>query len=465
MKKNTIVRIILCVGIFLFLILAGLIINNYEIIDHNFNETIFSFEDHKRIVVAFRNDDLSVESDLKHEESLISIFNKYNIKQTFGFIPKTKNTEKQLKLPEIQRAPIVQAIKRWEREDRIALALHGYTHLKGPKTAGEFGGLSFDEQKSRISKGRRIAQELFDLDVEIFIPPYNQADINTYKACVDSGISVFSGFWGEKVYSGLDLVNGNASLFKSDYYNSENSSLWSIPDAETLLTFSQNTKGTAFIIIFYHSRADFNSNKNYSKLDIFLNKLSRNPLVEISTINQIHDKYSKALVAYNMANTHIYSAIRTISYAKPYLMVARLMKLNIKKLDLIATNLDNALKEYWSGNYKIATIFASETIKESNRYIYIGRFIFLFFCTVGSFLVYKITKISKQNKYKRSIQILRYSIFALPFIFTIFIIFFSSLSTVRISQYIGLLLIYYFGAITALLLSKMQEKNFQNNLD
>ena len=136
-----------------------------------------------------------------------------------------------------------------------------------------------------------------------------------------------------------------------------------IPEAETLLNLSKKTTGTAFIIIFYHSRTDFNADDNYEKLNVFLKNLTRHPLVEISTILQINENYKKPLAAYNMANTHIYSAIRTISYAKPHLMAARLMKLNIKKLDLITTNFDSALKEYWSGNYKNATYFASESIK------------------------------------------------------------------------------------------------------
>ena len=142
-------------GIIINIFFTYIIILNFEIIDYGFDKSIFFSENEKKIVVAFRNDDLSVESDLKHEESVISIFEKNNIKQTFGFIPKTKNTEKQLKLPGIQRDYQLSMRSSVGREDRIELALHGYTHLKGPKTAGEFGGLPFDEQKIRISNGKK----------------------------------------------------------------------------------------------------------------------------------------------------------------------------------------------------------------------------------------------------------------------------------------------------------------------
>jgi peptidoglycan/xylan/chitin deacetylase (PgdA/CDA1 family) len=321
---------------YLFSILKFLIISTTIV--------FFFSEDPKRIVVAFRNDDLSSESDLDHEKAVISIFEEHNIKQTFGFIPKTNPTSGLSNLNEKKRTPIIIALKHWEKEGNIEIALHGYNHLKGLKTSGEFGGLSFEEQYKRIKEGKEIAKELFGVDLDIFIPPYNQADKNTYKACVDSGIKVISGFWGEGPLWGLNFVNGNASLFKTDYYNENKSKTDFILDAETLFNFSQNTKGTAFVIIFYHSRTDFNAVENYLKLDVFLKNLSHHPLVEISSINQIHKKYKKPLAKYNMANTHIYSSIRTMSYAKPHLKAARLMKLNIKKLDSINTNLDNALK-------------------------------------------------------------------------------------------------------------------------
>ena len=41
----------------------------------------------RKVVVAFRNDDLTVYSDPVQEDSILSLFWKYGVKQTFGFIP------------------------------------------------------------------------------------------------------------------------------------------------------------------------------------------------------------------------------------------------------------------------------------------------------------------------------------------------------------------------------------------
>jgi hypothetical protein len=41
----------------------------------------------KRIVIAFRNDDLSAKSDPEFERQILQIFNKYGIKPLYAVIP------------------------------------------------------------------------------------------------------------------------------------------------------------------------------------------------------------------------------------------------------------------------------------------------------------------------------------------------------------------------------------------
>ena len=50
-------------------------------------ERSFQGDDARKVVVVFRNDDLTVYSEPAHEDSVLSVFWKHGVKQTFGFIP------------------------------------------------------------------------------------------------------------------------------------------------------------------------------------------------------------------------------------------------------------------------------------------------------------------------------------------------------------------------------------------
>ncbi|BBO82753.1 hypothetical protein DSCO28_33190 [Desulfosarcina ovata subsp. sediminis] len=446
---------LLWAGFLLCLVLAGIIIFGYKIQGHHFDEEVFNFTEKKRIVVAFRNDDLSVESDLVHEAAVLALFKKYGIKQTFGFIPKTAHTEEQLSIPHEKRVPIVHALKGWEKKGYIDLALHGYTHMKGPKTGGEFGGLSFEEQNRRIGDGIRIVNQLFNINVDTFIPPFNQADNNTYSACIDSDIHWFSGFWGEGDAGGLPSVNGNASLFSSDYYKGANKSQNLIPSAEEVLNFLESPKGTAFLIIFYHSKSDFDNKNNFIYLDSFLAKLKKHPFVEISTIKRIPELYTDALSAYNSANRHIYSAICTKNLAKPYLMVLEMFLADKVPAELVDEQLYQGINAYWQGNYRKATTISSISIKKSNRYIIIGRSLAFGLFLVVSLFFLSFKKNNTNDKQIKMISSLRLVYFTSPFLIWIYIFYFSPFSTVRIDQFNGLLVLFSFGAIIAFLISRL----------
>jgi peptidoglycan/xylan/chitin deacetylase (PgdA/CDA1 family) len=431
--------------------LACIIIPNYQITEHRFDDSVFEFENHKRIVVAFRNDDLSVGSDFKHEKAVVEIFKKYGIKQTIGFIPAGLHTEKQLRLEQNQRVPIIDALKRWADDGLIEIGLHGFTHLKGHRTAGEFGGLSYMEQITRIQKGQAVVNALFKNETSIFIPPFNQADQNTYKACIDSDIGIFSAFWKEPFSDKLSFVNSNASLFPTKYGG--------IPDAKTIYNKISNTNGTAFLIIFYHSRTDFKIQADFQKLDRFLDTITHDPLVVVSTIGEIPEKFKKELAAYNLANTHLYSALRMAHLAKPYFAFAIRSYFLINDGAIVQSKIDEALSNYWRGNYKQSANLSADVMQIIKQTIVYSRILVLICCTGLSYIAFWSCHSDFFRKKRKTCRAIKVSLFLIPAVLIAYVHLWSPFSAQRTDQLYGLLALSSIGCVISLLASKLAFKN------
>jgi hypothetical protein len=369
-KLNIILFIFIGVTIsYVFLIYIAVI--NPESSQYTHNDSVFEKKgDKKIIIIAFRNDDLSVNSNLTHEESVLNIFWKYGIKQTFAFIPK-RGVNKNFELNYLnEKAPILEALKNWSKQGKIEFAVHGYVHKKSEGSSGEFDGLPYDSQLGKITDGKRIIDKIFNINVNMFAPPWNQADNNTVKACLNSGIHIFSGYLGEIPADGMTFVNTNAVLFPKANPMGESTGL---PSFEDVLAHAKKCQGTIFIIIFYHSNSDFKSPEDYSYLLKLLKNISNDPSIEVSSIGEIADKYRDYLPAYNQAGLNIKEADNAKHRAKPYVILYR--KVN----DIIGGELsidrlyDDAFIAYWSGNYEQASNLASKIIARCDNYIVYGR--------------------------------------------------------------------------------------------
>jgi hypothetical protein len=339
------------------------------------SESVFKKQGEKKIIIAFRNDDISFNSNVEHEASVLDLFWKYRIKQTFGFIPKHRDIKDSGSNFLRDEYPILGALENWLKQGKIDLALHGYEHKKSKGSSGEFDGLPYKSQVENISSGKSILEKELNNNVNIFVPPWNQADENTVRACLNSKINIFSGYLGEMPAEGMTFVNSNAVLFRHANRLGEGEG---VPAVEDLLHYAKNSNGTTFIIAFYHSRTGLRKPKDILNLKRLLNNITNHPLVEISSIREIAEKYQNLLPAYNQAGLNIKQAAGSQHRAKPYILVYKKLYNTIGKDLGIDSLYNDSFRLYWSGNYKHASLLAHKIIQTCDNYIVWGRLIAIF---------------------------------------------------------------------------------------
>lgn len=161
-----------------------------------FLNVVYGNDQNKKITVVFRFDDPSGLSSLETESKVIKVFKEYNASLTFGVIPfkcagSTRNTSPQELIPLGQKRGDI--LRQAVDKGIIDIALHGYSHqMREAKIWTEFAGLDFKEQKERLVKGKQYLEELLDISINTFIPPYNTYDLNTLKALELSNFTILS---------------------------------------------------------------------------------------------------------------------------------------------------------------------------------------------------------------------------------------------------------------------------------
>ena len=456
-NKNTINLFLLLAGLMACIYLVVVISYAFQNVTATYDESLFQQRGTQRTIVSFRNDDLTLGSNLEHEQAIISIFDKYSVKQTFSFIPKTGSNNE---YPEAQgngSPEIIDALQKWEQEGKIELALHGYAHKKNPRTGGEFGGSPLEEQRQKIQDGREIIKQILNSDVTIFAPPWNHADPNTLRACLDSGIKIFSGFWGEPPIDGLAQVNVNALLFRSNSEEDPRRLVHRILSAEEMLQLVAQAPGTKFCNIFYHSNTDFDTPDKLNYLDNFLKAITSDPTIQISTIGEIPTKYSAALAAHNQANLCVGNILRIGHYAKPYSFIEHAIRNVLAQKSEYDDLYHRAFEAYWEGEYQEACILSSRIINRTNSLLGFCR-LGLYILIVSTFLLLSRIASIKMARITDK-HLLKYKIvgFTFPFVLGLSLNLFHWVSDARVSEFNRLLLVYVLAMTTSKILHHMSR--------
>jgi peptidoglycan/xylan/chitin deacetylase (PgdA/CDA1 family) len=319
-----------------------------------------------KIIVSFRNDDLSLYSNPALEDSVLSIFKAHGVRQTFAFIPNPAGYIGGITDQPPANSGIVELLRRWERDGLIEFALHGFTHLKNGVGGGEFDGLSVEAQTRMMREGKAILDSTLGTNVRIFVPPWNQADEHTLEACSRSGIDMISGYIGTPPAPGIIAVNTNAELF---YHQGE------IPPVDRVLELARSGSGTRFVSVFYHSRVDFQSAESFRSVDSLLTALRSDARVEILSLGEIARRYPAFLMPYSGSGWNIIEGEKAMRFAKPYLGVFSHLPFLGEKVRDLERRHERALESYWCGDYHAARLQAGTIVKQSGYLLALGRLV------------------------------------------------------------------------------------------
>ncbi len=143
--------------------------------------------------VIIRNDDICALSQVEWEKKLLAVFKEQQVPLSVGVIPAiaadTRYRPEAMRHPLRRNAAIAQLYGQAAGEGWVDLLQHGYDHQQNAAHAGlppadssEFTGLPLPVQQARILQGRQLLKQVFGKEMQVFIPPWNNADDHTDQA-------------------------------------------------------------------------------------------------------------------------------------------------------------------------------------------------------------------------------------------------------------------------------------------
>jgi predicted deacetylase len=142
-------------------------------------------------------DDITPTMNWDRFSALMSLFQRFKVKPLLGIVPDNRD-------PKLQVSPTREDF--WEQmralraREEVEFAQHGYQHLlrtippgagSGHGTRSEFSGLSYEEQREKIVKGRTILLE-HGIKTTVWMAPSHSFDNTTLKALRDTGFTALT---------------------------------------------------------------------------------------------------------------------------------------------------------------------------------------------------------------------------------------------------------------------------------
>lgn len=183
LTKNRIISVVI-VLVLISLLIAGHVKNS---------------KDNKRIYIVFRYDDYSATSNNEFTVKLLNLFRNYSESITFSVLSYTEpnNPWHDPLIREDDIVPLTlentELLKTGLAEGSLEIALHGFSHQNHhPQEASEFSGLDFETQLSMLGEAKSHLENIINAQVTIFVPPWNEYDLNTLLAIDKLGFRIIS---------------------------------------------------------------------------------------------------------------------------------------------------------------------------------------------------------------------------------------------------------------------------------
>lgn len=147
----------------------------------------------KTVALTFRYDDYCALTSLTFDKAVLDTFQRRGLPLTVGVIPfivpNPRDPSPQAGLPLTREK--LEILQREVDKGMLNVALHGYSHQLQSGGLAEFVGRPYDEQLTRILRGKAFLGRLLG-SPPTFIPPWNGYDSATLRALGTAGFRILS---------------------------------------------------------------------------------------------------------------------------------------------------------------------------------------------------------------------------------------------------------------------------------
>jgi len=251
-----------------------------------------SFAINSEIVIVIRVDDISTQSGYTPSLDFLEFCRVNNLHVFFGIPPNRSNDIHSLKNGVFHNISKdfekVSFLKDYVDKGILEIGQHGWDHqMFKARMFGmsEFKGRSYDVQYKRIREGKTLLESLFDAQVITFMPPWNNYDCNTVKACRDLGFKIFASHTSGEYCENIVFIP--TTCLSVEELESAIKKIYEIEEKYEV------KKGEQYIIVLQLHPWDINENFSFFKGEI-LKILSRHK-VAVLNFKDIYKLYGNEL--------------------------------------------------------------------------------------------------------------------------------------------------------------------------
>lgn len=242
-----------------------------------------------KVIVCFRYDDVSNNSNYLVDKMVIELFVKRKIPVTVAVIPFTKNKIKDQGLIPFKLEE-KSLLKQASDSGIVEIALHGFLHksvaIDKDGLKSEYAFVKLSKQLEKIEKGKHLLESLFNKEIVTFVPPWESYDKNTLVALEKAEFKILS-------------ANRNRMI-------KEDSELHYLPSTcntssliETIKKAQKYTNLNPIVVNVFHEfefmeskKFDYHTKKrSITYFELILDQLSSNREIEFMSIRQVAEKY------------------------------------------------------------------------------------------------------------------------------------------------------------------------------